>query len=194
MHQTTAASLKFLVDHLRWCLAQPLAGESHEWAERVRRAVDHVEKAFVRHIEHVEAPGGPLDEIADPGQFPFTAAAQQVRALRRQHTALRTQIHCVSELFRDCLLLFGPATTTAADSIAVDSVAEARALRLFAILAPRVSDLVNDLEHHLAAEDALLTGSDLDGYSIAGARSDGTTPLTVGEQTGASRATPRWVD
>jgi hypothetical protein len=176
MHHTRAANLQFLVAHLRWCLAQPVAGATHEWAERVRRAVDQAEKAFVRHVELVDAPGGPLDRVADPAEFPFTAAAQQVRTLRRQYKAFRTQLHSVSELFRDCLLLFGPATTTSSAGNALDDLAESRALRLFTLLAPRVSDLVADLESHLAAENALLAGSDLDGYSIVAAGSDGTAP------------------
>jgi hypothetical protein len=156
MRQTSVASLEFLVSHLRWCLAQPLDGDPRAWAVRVSRAVDQVDETFTGHIELLDAPGGPLSQIADPCLFPFTAEAQHVRRLRRQHTAFRTQLHCAAGLLRDCLLLFTPPPEVSPTSGAPADLAEARALRMFGIVGSVLGDLARELEIHLDTEKALL--------------------------------------
>jgi hypothetical protein len=155
MHQTSEAGVEFLVGHLRWCLAQPLNGGSREWAVSVSRAVNQLDEAFRRHVEVMESAGGPLEQVAEPGQLPFTSAAQQVRRLRREHATLHTEIQCVGELFRDCLLLFAPPPDPFPRSAATSGMAESRATRLFGMLGSRVEDFLAELENHLAAEREL---------------------------------------
>jgi hypothetical protein len=156
MGQTSVATLAFLLGHLRWCLDQPLADGPRDWGVRVSRTVDRVDGAFDRHVALLEDADGPLNRIADPSLFPFTAEAQQVRRLRQEHASLRTQIRCVGELFRECLVLFRPSPELSLRSAAADELAEARALRLFIVLGPCVGDVLASLEHHLAAEKKLL--------------------------------------
>jgi hypothetical protein len=156
MEQTSGATLEFLIDHLHWCLEQPVADGTRDWAAQVSRAVDRVEEAFDHHVELLEAPNGPLDRIADPSHFPFTAQAQEAGRLRQQHAALRTRLRCVGELFRNCLLLFAPPLGTSLKTGAADERAEGRAFRLFGVLGPCVGDLLAGLADHLAAEKRLL--------------------------------------
>jgi hypothetical protein len=156
MGQTSVATLEFLIGHLRWCLEEPVADGPRDWAARVSRAVDRVEEAFDRHVKLFEAPGGPFDHLADPGLLPFAAQEQEAGRLRQQHAALRTQIRCVGELFRNCLLLFAPPPGTSLKGGAAEELAERRALRLFAVLGPCVGDLLAGLADHLAAENKML--------------------------------------
>src|SRR5262245_18063965 len=131
MRHTSAATLEFLIDYLRWCLEEPVADGPRDWAARVSRAVGRVDEAFDHHVRLFEAPGGPFDHLADPSLLPFAAQAQEAGRLRQQHAALRTQIRCVGELFRNCLLLLAPPPGTSPKGGAADELAERRALRLF---------------------------------------------------------------
>ena len=150
------AILEFLIDYVRWCLEEPVADGPRDWAARVSRAVGRVEEAFARHVKLLEAPGGPLDHVADPGLLPFGAQEQEARRLRQQHAALSTQIRCVGELFRNGLLLVAPPPGTPLQGGAADALAEARAHRLLAVLGPCVGDLLAGLANHLAAESRVL--------------------------------------
>ena len=156
MGQTSVATLEFLIEHLRWCLEEPAAHGPRDWAARVSRAVGRVDEAFDHHVKLFEAPGGPFDRLADPSLLPFAAQAQEAGRLRRQHAALLTQIRCVGELFRNCLLLVAPPLGTSLRGGAADGLAERRALRLFAVLGPCAGDLLAGLADHLAAENRVL--------------------------------------
>jgi hypothetical protein len=156
MGHTSAATLDFLIDHLRWCLEEPVADSPRDWAARVSRAVGRVDEAFDRHVKRLEAPGGPLDPLADRGLLPFAARQQEAGRLRQQHAALRTQIRCAGELFRNCLLLLAPPPGTSGKDGAAEEFAERHALRLFAVLGPCVGDLVIGLADQLAAENRML--------------------------------------
>jgi hypothetical protein len=160
--QTSVATLEFLIDYLRWCLEEPAADGPRAWAARVSRAVGRVEEAFDRHVKLFEAPGGPFDQVADPSLLPFAAREQEAGRLRQQHAALRTQIRCVGELFRNCLLLCAPPPGTSLMGGAAEELAARRALRLFAVLGPCVGDLLAGLAEHLAAENRML------GYTASG--------------------------
>ena len=162
MGHTSVATLEFLIDHLRWCLEEPVADGTRDWAARVSRAVDRVDEAFDGHVKRLEAPGGPLDRLADPSLLPFAAQEQEAGRLRQQHAALRTQIRCVGELFRNCLLLCAPRLGASLKDGAADELAERRAFRLFAVLGPCAGDLVAGLADHLAAENRML------GYTASG--------------------------
>jgi hypothetical protein len=162
MGHTSAATLEFLIDYLRWCLEEPAADGARAWAARVSRAVHRVDAAFDRHVEIFEAPGGPLDHVADPSLLPFAAQEQEAGRLRQQHAALRTQIRCVGELFRNGLLLLAPPPGTSLKGGAADELTERRVLRLSAVLGPCVGDLLAGLADHLAAENRVL------GYTASG--------------------------
>ena len=162
MGHRSAATLEFLIDYLRWCLEEPAAEGTPDWAARVSRAVGRVEEAFAHHVKLFEAPGGPLDHLADSSLLPFGAQEQEAARLRQQHAALRTQIRCVGELFRNGLLLLAPPPGTPLQGGAADALAERRAHRLLAMLGPCVGDLLAGLADHVAAENRVL------GYTASG--------------------------
>jgi hypothetical protein len=160
MSQASEPSLKFLQDHVRWCLSRPLVYGERDWANRVSRALDRLAEAFDLHIEQWDAPGGPSRRLADPSLLPFTPEAHQVAQLRTQHAALRARLHGVAAQFRNALALFPPHLDTSLRDPAADDVQEVRVFRLFGVLDPLVGDLLADLDAHRAAEEQALEGTD----------------------------------
>ena len=126
MRRTGQPELDFVLDQLRWSLAQPHIYGQREWAARLARALGRVRDAFDRHVNLVEAPGGPLAHLADPGQLPFSEGARQAQRLLREHAALRGCLELLAAQLRGALLLF-----PAPEKGAPEALAEARAYRLF---------------------------------------------------------------
>jgi hypothetical protein len=159
MSQSSEPNLKFLQDHVRWCLSRPLVYGERDWANRVSRALDGLAEAFDRHIEEWDAPNGPSRRLADPGLLPFTPEAHQAEHLRTQHAALRARLHGVAAQFRDALALFRPYLDRSLRDPAADEVQELRVFRLFGVLDPLVGDLLADLDAHRADEEQALNGA-----------------------------------
>jgi hypothetical protein len=150
MRRTGQPELDFVLDQLRWSLAQPHVYGQREWAARLARALDRVWDAFDRHVNFVEASGGPLDHLADPEQLPFSEEARQAQRLRREHAALRGGLELLAAQLRGALLLF-----PAPEQGAPEALPEARAYRLFDALGWCVGDLLAALDAHLAVEARL---------------------------------------
>ena len=150
MRRTGQPELDFLLDQLRWSLAQPHVYGQREWAGRVARALDRVRDAFDGHVTFVQAPGGPLAHLADPEQLPFSGEARQARRLLREQAALRGCLELLAAQLRGALLL-----VPAPEKGAPEALAEARAYRLFDALGWCVGDLLEALDAHLAAEAKL---------------------------------------
>jgi hypothetical protein len=153
MRRTGQPELEFALDQLRWSLRQPHVYGHRDWAGRLARTLEWVRDAFDRHVKLVEAPDGPLADIADPEQLPFSEETQQVQRLLREHPSLRGCLELLAAQLRGALLLF-PAPDPEHETLP-----EARAFRLFDALGWCVGDLLVALDAHLAAEEKLFGSS-----------------------------------
>lgn len=165
MQRIAETNLVFLLGQLRWSLDRPLVYGAGDWATRVGRALDRLEESFDHHVAAWEGPESILNEISEPGSFPFTTEAQRTERLHEQHLGLRTQLGCLVELFRNGLQLFPCQGDTSPGNAGADEQQEVRAFRLFAVLCPCVRDLLVGLERHLAEESKLLHDADVESAS-----------------------------
>jgi hypothetical protein len=100
------AQIRFLVDHLRWCLDQPLVyGDPQRFAS-IGRSLGRLLTVFDAYVEEMRSPAGPLMTLADPGLLPFSHEAQQVKELLQQYDAVAVRLHHLALVLNGALNLF----------------------------------------------------------------------------------------
>jgi hypothetical protein len=151
MTASTQSLFEFAAKRLRWCLEQPLVCGGHAWGARVVRALEQLSEAYEKRVRLLESPGGPLEQIAEPGLLPFTAHAMRVSEFRGYCQRLRDRIMAITVQFRNAVSLF-----PADEAGPTDALADARAFRLFGVLRSFAMDLAEALDAYRTAEARIL--------------------------------------
>jgi hypothetical protein len=157
MTATSQPALAFAHAHLHWCLNQPLNCGDLTWAARVGRAIERLADAWQQRLHLMNDAAGPFAQIAEPGQFAFTPEARRVTQLRRSQQAVHLRLRALAAQFREALALFEPGLGADAPEVP-DELSQARAYRLFGVLASCAQDVLSLVEQSLTEENALLDG------------------------------------